>query len=145
MSEKKANIWRRKRSRRALVKALYKWHMTNTALDEILVEFHQGESLLRADKSFFSEILSHAVGSNNALQATLLPYLDREYDRLDFVEQAILELATSEFDLRKDIPYRVIIDEYVELAKTFGAQDSFKYINGVLDKIWREVRKAELI
>ena len=127
------------------MQALYKWHMTDTALDEILVEFHQGESLLRADKSFFSEILSHAVHSNTALQATLLPYLDREYDRLDFVEQAILELATSEFDLRKDIPYRVIIDEYVELAKTFGAQDSFKYINGVLDKIWREVRKAELI
>ena len=145
MSEKKANIWRRKRTRRALVQALYKWHMTNTVLDEILVEFHQGESLLRADKSFFSEILSHAVRSNRALQATILPYLDREYDRLDFVEQAILELATTEFDQRKDIPYRVIIDEYVELAKTFGAQDSFKYINGVLDKIWREVRKADLI
>ncbi len=127
------------------MQALYKWHMTSTALDEILVEFHQGESLLRADKSFFSEILSHAVRSNPALQASILPFLDREYDRLDFVEQAILELATSEFDLRKDIPYRVIIDEYVELAKTFGAQDSFKYINGVLDKIWREVRKAELI
>ena len=145
MSEKKANIWRRKRTRRALVQALYKWHMTNTVLDEILVEFHQGESLLRADKSFFSEILSHAVRSNRALQATILPYLDREYDRLDFVEQAILELATTEFGQRKDIPYRVIIDEYVELAKTFGAQDSFKYINGVLDKIWREVRKADLI
>lgn len=145
MIEKKANIWRRRRTRRALVQALYKWHMTNTALDEILVEFHKGDSLVRADKTFFSEILGYAVRSNAVLQSTILPYLDREYDRLDFVEQAILELATSEFDLRKDIPYRVIIDEYVELAKTFGAQDSFKYINGVLDKIWREVRKAELI
>ncbi len=110
-----------------------------------MIEFHQGDSLLRADKSFFSEILGHAVRSNPVLQSTILPYLDREYDRLDFVEQAILELATAEFDLRKDIPYRVIIDEYVELAKTFGAQDSFKYINGVLDKIWPEVRKTELI
>jgi len=145
MIEKKANIWRRRRTRRALVQALYKWHMTNTVLEDILVEFHQGGSLLRADKSFFSEILGHAVCSNAVLQSTILPYLDREYDRLDFVEQAILELATAEFDLRKDIPYRVIIDEYVELAKTFGAQDSFKYINGVLDKIWPEVRKTELI
>ena len=145
MIEKKANIWRRRRTRRALVQALYKWHMTNTALDEILVEFHQGDSLVRADKTFFSEILGYAVRSNAFLQSTILPYLDREYDRLDFVEQAILELATTEFDLRKDIPYRVIIDEYVELAKTFGAQDSYKYINGVLDKIWPEVRKTELI
>ncbi len=145
MIEQKPSIWRRRRARRALVQALYKWHMTKTALDEILVAFRENDSLSRADDFFFNEILTHAVSCNVMLQATILPCLDREYDRLDFVEQAILELATAEFVLRKDIPYRVIIDEYVELAKTFGAQDSFKYINGVLDKIWPEIRKTELI
>ena len=144
MTGEKVNIWRRRRSRRALVQALYKWHMTATALDEILVEFHQGEALSRADKSFFSQILRHAVDTNFTLHSKIIPYLDRDYDRLDFVEKAILELAASELELRKDIPYRVVIDEYVELAKTFGAQDSYKYINGVLDKLWLDYRKAEL-
>ena len=74
-----------------------------------------------------------------------MAFLDREYERLDFVEQAILELATTEFAQRLDVPYRVVIDEYVELAKTFGAQDSYKYINGVLDKIWVGLRKTESI
>ena len=96
-------------------------------------------------KTFFKEILSYATESNLELRSTIIAFLDREYERLDFVEQAILELATTEFAQRLDVPYRVVIDEYVELAKTFGAQDSYKYINGVLDKIWVGLRKTESI
>ena len=145
MVEAKPNIWRRRRARRALVQALYKWHMTKASLDEILFEFEEGGGLSRADKAFFKEILSYAIEANVALRSTIMTCLDREYERLDFVEQAILELATTEFAQRLDVPYRVVIDEYVELAKTFGAQDSYKYINGVLDKIWVDLRRAESV
>ena len=145
MVEAKPNIWQRRRARRALVQALYKWHMTKASLHEILFEFEEGGGLSRADKAFFKQILSYAIEANLALRATIMTCLDREYDRLDFVEQAILELATTEFAQRLDVPFRVVIDEYVELAKTFGAQDSYKYINGVLDKIWVDLRKAESV
>ena len=145
MVEAKPNIWQRRRARRALVQALYKWHMTKADLDRILLEFEEGGGLSRADKAFFKEILSYAIETNLELRSTIMTCLDREYDRLDFVEQAILELATTEFAQRLDVPYRVVIDEYVELAKTFGAQDSYKYINGVLDKIWVDLRKAESV
>ena len=145
MVEAKPNIWQRRRARRALVQALYKWHMTKADLDGILLEFEEGGGLSRADKAFFKEILSYAIETNIELRSTIMTCLDREYDRLDFVEQAILELATTEFAQRLDVPYRVVIDEYVELAKTFGAQDSYKYINGVLDKIWVDLRKAESV
>ncbi|MFL2526175.1 MAG: transcription antitermination factor NusB [Candidatus Azotimanducaceae bacterium] len=145
MVEAKPNIWQRRRARRALVQALYKWHMTEADLDGILLEFEEGGGLSRADKAFFKEILSYAIETNLELRATIMTCLDREYERLDFVEQAILELATTEFAQRLDVPYRVVIDEYVELAKTFGAQDSYKYINGVLDKIWVDLRKAESV
>ena len=90
-------------------------------------------------------ILSYAIESNLKLRSTIIAFLDREYERLDFVEQAILELATAEFAQRLDVPYRVVLDEYVELAKTFGGQDSYKYINGVLDKIWVGLRRTESI
>ena len=145
MADEKPNVWRRRRARRALVQALYKWHLTRAAPSEILFEFDEGGGLSRADKSFSKEILSYAIESNCELRSTIMTHLDRDYERLDFVEQAILELATTEFAQRLDIPYRVVIDEYVELAKTFGAQDSNKYINGVLDKIWVGFRKTESI
>ena len=145
MVEVKPNIWQRRRARRALLQALYKWHMTKASLDEILFEFEEGGGLSRADKGFFKEILSHAIEFNLELRTKVMTGLDRDYERLDSVEQAILELATTEFAHRLDVPYRVVIDEYVELAKIFGAQDSYKYINGVLDKIWVDLRKAESV
>ena len=145
MADEKPNVWRRRRARRALGQALYKWHLTKAASSEILLEFEEGGGLSRADKTFFKEILYYAIESNLELRSTIIAFLDREYERLDFVEQAILELATTEFAQRLDVPYRVVIDEYVELAKTFGAQDSYKYINGVLDKIWVGLRKTQSI
>ena len=145
MVEAKPNIWQRRRARRALVQALYKWHMTKASLDEILFEFEEGGGLSRADKGFFKEILSDAIEFYLELRTKVMSGLDRDYERLDSVEQAILELAAAEFAQRLDVPYRVVIDEYVELAKTFGAQDSYKYINGVLDKIWVGFRKTESI
>ena len=78
------------------------------------------------------------------LDAVFGELLDREIDKLDYVERAILRLATYEFSHRIDVPYRVVIDEYIELAKTFGAQDSHKYINGVLDNLAAKLRTIEV-
>ena len=145
MVSMKPNIWQRRRARRALVQALYKWHLTKSKIGEILSEFLRGPALAKADQTFFGEILTAVVNNNPALQTSITVHLDRSYARLDFVEQSILELATHELQGRKDIPYRVVIDEYVELAKTFGAQDSYKYVNAVLDKISADCRNGEAV
>jgi N utilization substance protein B len=89
-------------------------------------------------------MLGFIVRGAEDLDATFIGLLDRPQEQLDQVERAILRLATAEFSHRIDIPYRVVIDEYIELAKTFGAQDSYKYINGVLDKLAKELRSIEV-
>lgn len=143
MSGGKPNVWQRRRARRALVQALYQWQLSNNEVSSVLRDFQEGESLKKADKAFFEELLRGTIAQANDLDEKYVPYLDREAARLDHVERAILRLAAYELADRIDVPYLVVIDEYVELAKTFGAQDSHRYINGVLDNLAAELRPIE--
>lgn len=141
----KTSVWGRRRARRALVQALYKWHMTGAASVTIQKEFEDGESLKEADGEFFSEALRRIIMDPVVLEEALAPLLlDRAFKDLDPIEMAILRLGADELLNRPDVPYRVVIDEYVELAKTFGAEESHKYINGVLDKLARTARSVEV-
>ena len=99
---------------------------------------------IRSRIKFFNELLTHVVYHPADLDATYAGLLDRTVDKLDHVERAILRLAAAEFKHRIDVPYLVVINEYVELAKTFGATDSHKYINGVLDKLAASLRSIEV-
>ena len=140
----KPNVWARRKARRALVQAAYQWQLSGNSVTSIKKDFHEGSALKKADKEFFDELLSLVVSRVSELDGHFAGKLDREIDKLDHVERAILRLATAEFENRIDVPYLVVIDEYVELAKTFGAQDSHKYINGVLEAIALELRQVEV-
>ncbi|MFT7653120.1 MAG: N utilization substance protein B [Candidatus Azotimanducaceae bacterium] len=140
----KPSIWARRKARRALVQAIYQWQLSGNSVTSIRKDFHDGDALKKADKEFFDELLGLVVSRVSELDESFVGKLDREIDKLGHVERAILRLATVEFGHRIDVPYLVVIDEYVELAKTFGAQDSYKYINGVLDALAAELRPVEV-
>lgn len=144
MSNGKTNVWARRKARRALVQAIYEWQLSKNSLANIRGSFHEGDALKKADIEFFDEILSLVVHQASELDEAYLSLLDRKIEQLDQVERAVLRLATAEFTHRIDVPYVAVIDEYVELAKTFGAQDSYKYINGILDKLANELRTIEV-
>lgn len=140
----KANVWARRKSRRALLQAVYQWQLSGNDLSAIRADFRDGDALKKADTDHFDELLNKVVREAPQLDAAYATLLDRQAQQLDHVERAILRLATAEFMFRIDIPYRVVINEYVELAKSFGATDSYKYINGVLDKLAAQLRSIEV-
>ena len=136
--------WARRRARRALVQAVYQWQMAGGSAAEIEAEFKDNGSLDKADGPFFDELLGGVLHGCPAIDEMLSPVLDRRLDQLDKVERAVLRIATHELAARADVPYRVVIDEYVELAKLFGAEDGHKFVNGVLDKLARSLRPVEV-
>ena len=139
----KPNPWARRRARRALVQAVYQWQMSDTDTATVESEFLDAPALQKADVEFFQELLRGVVHHCDPIDALFSVYLDRDLASLDQVELALLRLGTFELKHRVDVPYRVVIDEYVELAKLFGAEDGYKYVNGVLDRLARDVRKIE--
>ena len=143
MSRSSLNVWARRRARRTLLQALYAWQMTDADVDEIGEQFTP-EQLKGADPVYLHECLRGVVNSVATLDPLFEPYLDRRIDQLDYVERAILRAGSYEMKERLDVPARVVIDEWVELAKRFGAQESFRYVNGVLDRVARDLRTAEL-
>lgn len=139
----KLNVWARRQSRRALVQAVYQWQMSDCDASKIEADFLSSGSLEKADQEFFREVLRGVLAECEALDAEIRPLLDRSLDSLDQVELAVLRLGTWELKNRIDVPYRVVIDQYVELARTFGAEDGHKYVNGVLDKLASTLRPLE--
>lgn len=129
-------------TRRLLLQALYQWQLSQTEPDEIERQFE--EELTRADRPYFSQVLRGVIDQHRALDACLEPVLDRRLSELDQVERAILRMGTYELMHRADVPFRVVIDEAVKLAHAFGATESHRYVNGVLDKLARQLRPAEM-
>ena len=134
----------RKRARRAAVQALYQWSLTQHDIGTIERQFEEEHSGSKTDMEYFGELLHQVAARLDELEAAFTPYLDRPVDELGPVERAILRMATYELAHRLDVPYRVVINEAVDLAKIFGAQDSHKYINGVLDKVAQDLRAVEI-
>lgn len=139
----KPNIWARRKARRALVQAAYQWQFANADLAQLHKEFAE-RALDKADDAFFLDILAHMINRSDELDQLLTPLLDRPMEQLDMVERGVLRLAAVELSERMDIPYRVVIDEYVELTKVFGSADAHKFINGVLDKLSAQKRQVEV-
>ena len=117
--------------------------MTDADFDEVVQQFTP-DQLKGADAVYLHECLHGVMDRVAMLDPLFEPYLDRRIDQLDYVERAILRAGSYEMQERLDVPARVVIDEWVELAKRFGAAESFRYVNGVLDRVARDVRPAEL-
>jgi N utilization substance protein B len=138
MSQAKTN------ARQCAVQALYQWQMTGQNLSLIEIQFHEEERLKDAQKSYFVELFHGVPKQLDAIDTALTEYVDRPVDKIDPVERAILRIGTYELINRLETPYRVIINESVNLAKFFGADGSHKYINGILDKVAQKMRSTEI-
>lgn len=133
----------RRRSRELAIQGLYQWLLSRD--DAGVIEAHVAESpgFEKADHEHFIDLLHGVIREIDALHQQLTPYLDRRVDELSPVEHAALLVGCFELTQHLEIPYRVVINEAVELAKTFGGTDGYKYVNGVLDKVAGRARQAE--
>ena len=144
MSEPHIPQSRRGLSRRLTVQALYQWLVNETQPERMLQQFRDEDSLGRADVDYFKSLMHGCVRESGLLTDTFSEYLDRSLEQLDPVERAVLMLGTYELMFCPDVPWKVVVNESVNQAKMFGAEDSFKFINGVLDKVARTVRTTEI-
>jgi N utilization substance protein B len=132
----------RKRARDLLVQALDQWLMSGTDALQVEAEF-RADNGRKTDWDFFHAALTTIAEDPAAIDAHYKRHLDRGTEELDPIERGILRIGIYELSQRIDVPYRVVINECVELAKKYGATDSHKYVNGILDKVARELRQVE--
>jgi N utilization substance protein B len=130
-------------ARRCAVQALYEWQMTGQEPRLIAAQFLADQDLGKADPDYFRELVQEVPARAAAIDAALEPFLDRPLAQVDPVERAILRIGGYELMQRPDIAYRIVINEAVELAKVFGAEQGHRFVNGVLDKLARAVRSVE--
>jgi N utilization substance protein B len=136
-------IQKRHQARFLLIQALYQWQVSENPPADILTQFQLNPQFDKADQTYFTESFLAVINQVTTVDELYQPYLDRALSELDPIEMSILRLATYELSQRLDLPYRVVINEALELAKTFGATDGHKYINGVLDKAAKQLRPSE--
>lgn len=130
-------------ARKLAMQALYQWQLTNQPASEIQQQYLEGEDANGVDPEYFAELVSSCISRSGAISAALQPFIDRPLDQLDPVESGILMIGIYELQNRIDVPYRVVINEGVDLCKRFGATDAHKYVNAVLDRASRELRATE--
>ncbi len=133
----------RHRARELALQGIYQWRVSGTDASEIENHLQGEKNLGRYDKPMYTKLLRGVLSGHEELQLLLTPYLDRALDELSTVEFSVLLLAAFELSSQLDVPYKVVINEAVELAKTFGGTDGHKYVNGVLDKLAPKVRAVE--
>lgn len=130
-------------ARKLAMQALYQWQLTQQSAAEIKQQYLEGEESAGVDEEHFTELLTQCIAQQAQITGALTPFIDRPLEQLDPVESAILMIGMYELRDRLDIPYRVVINEAVDLCKRFGATDAHKYINAVLDRAARDLRAAE--
>ena len=140
----KQNNAAKSRSRKFLVQAMYQAQLTGLDFADVIEPFIQEHNMKRADLDYFRDVLRGIHNQGDMLKALISESLDRDYLELDPIERAILLLGSFELCARIDIPFRVVINESVELANVFGATDSYKYVNSILDQVAKKTRQVEL-
>ena len=134
----------RRRSREFALQGLYQWQLAGTDAATIERQMSSTLGFDKTDRAYFSALLAGAIREAKRLERSLQPYLDRKCAELSPVERAILLIAAYELANQPDVPYKVVINEAVELAKSYGGTDGFKYVNGVLDKLAANARPREI-
>jgi N utilization substance protein B len=144
-ADKKSRRGTRARSmaRKLVMQALYQWQMTSHEANDLSRQFVESEEFGGADREYFDELLKGCIKGKQDIDAAITPFIDRPLEQLDPVETAILMIGMYELRSRIDVPYRVVINEAVDLTKRFGATDAHKYVNAVLDRAAKEIRAAE--
>ncbi len=134
----------RHKARRAAVQALYQWQLTRQDPAEIERHFLLDRDMKDVDLEYFHQLIREVPRHQHELDDYLTPHLDRDIEEVDPVERAILRLGVYEFEFHREIPGKVVLNEAVELAKTFGAEHGHKYVNAILDKVATRLRPHEL-
>jgi transcription antitermination protein NusB len=131
----------RRRARECAVQAIYSWQVSRNDLADVETSFIAEQDMKGVDSKYFRELLNGVAKNTAELDDKMTPYLtERSVDELGQIELAILRIALYELMKRQDVPYKVVINEAIDLTKTFGAADSHKFVNGVLDKIAPTIR-----
>jgi len=124
----------RRKARRLALQAVYSWQLSGNNIAEVELEFLTNQDIKGVDVEYFRALLVGVANNSVEIDDTYRPYLNRGADSVDQIDRAILRIATYELKEQHDTPYKVVINEAIELAKAFAADDSHKFVNGVLDK-----------
>lgn len=133
----------RGKSRRLAMQAIYQWQMTGDSITDIKQQFSEENNMAKLDAEFFSQAVSGVASSISELDPLLEKFMSRTTESVDPVERAILRLATYEFINRLDVPYRVVLNEAVNITKEYCSEKSHTFVNAVLDKVAKEIRQTE--
>lgn len=125
----------RRKARQLALQALYQWHLTQDSLADIEHQFMASDDIKDADVAYFRTLFTQTVTRVEDIEQIFSVFLSRPLNDLDIIDRAILRMATYEMKYHEDVPYRVVLNEAIELAKDFATQDSHKFVNGVLDKV----------
>jgi transcription antitermination protein NusB len=135
----------RRKARHYAMQALYQWQMSGSKPSVIEAEFRTDNDMTHVDRDYFHDILSNTPRQVSELDSQIESVLqDKALHELDPISLALLRMASYEFSARLDVPYKVVINEAIALAKKFGPTDAYKFINGTLDKLAASLRKAEV-
>ena len=134
----------RSRARRRALQAVYAWQMSGTGAREVIAQFAHEQAKEPADLAYFEDLVRGVDEHRKDLDTALAPFLDRDIEQVDAIERAVLRLAAYELRHRPDVPYRVVINEAIEIAKRFGAEHGHTYVNGVLDHAAADWRSVEV-
>ncbi len=134
----------RTKARRNAVQALYQWQLAGDNLADIEAQFLAEYDMKKVDVEYFKQLFRQVPLHLHELDDHLEPFLDRPIDEVDPVERAVLRLAVYELEFCLDVPYRVVINESIELAKRFGAEHGHKYVNGIIDQVAKKLRAMEM-
>lgn len=140
---KKNNFKAKKRARRFAMQAIYQWQLTQHTFSEIEKQFLSQEEMISVDTAYFCDLVRGIIENQSFLDQHLQVFLDRPLKGLDLVECAILRLATYELCYQPELPYKVVLNEAIELAKEFGATEGHKYVNGILHQLAQKMRPLE--
>jgi len=133
----------RKKARKYAVQGIYQWHLSGNPIKDIEFQFLETINSKKVDVPYFQEILVNCLTSITEIDELLTPNVNRALSEVNPVELAVIRLATYELKNRIDVPYKVVINEALELTKTFGAEEGHRFVNGVLDKMAKELRPTE--
>lgn len=125
----------RRRARECAVQAIYSWYISRNTIEEVELAFISDQDMNGVDMPYFRKLLRGVVNNVAIIDEILRPYLDRDESDVDPIERSILRLSGYELKFEQDVPFRVVINEGIEVAKVFGSDESHKYINGILDKL----------
>lgn len=140
----KQSISGKRRARKLALQALYQWSMSGHELPEIEAQFRVINNMEKVDTDYFCRLIYGVPKHLEILESSLAPFIDRPIQSLNPVELSVLRLGAFELFYCPEIPYRVVLDESISLAKEFGSQDGHRYVNGVLNSLAQKVRIVEI-